>query len=357
MPKSFLLMVIIPFVLIAIYYGVFASARYVSEAKITVRRSGGSQNISSLAAGILAGGGSSSREDNLYLREYILSLDMLKHLDTSLALRQAYQGRGDYFSKLLPWASQEGFLDYYRKHVSVNFDTVSGVLTVRTESFDSEFACWMNMEIMRRCEKFINESSHRIANEQLGFISSELSRANEELQVARQKVLGFQNRHNVLDPVAQAKALSSFVLQVEAEVGRQEAELRHMRSYLAEDSTQVAAFREKLNALKEQLKEEKRKIAGGQSGKLNNISSEFMLLKFQAEFALDKYKATLAAYEKERVEALRKVKNLVVISSPHPQEEAEYPRRLYSIMTALVGLLMLYGVTKLIIATIEDHKD
>lgn len=350
-------MVIVPFLLIGVYFGVIASSRYVSESKIMVRQSGGGQNVSSLAISILTGGGSSSREDNLYLREYILSLDMLKYLDSSLALREAYKERGDYFSRLLPWASQEAFLGYYRKHLSVNFDSVAGVLTVRTEAFDPEFACRLNMEIMRRCEKFINESSHRIANEQLGFISGELTRANQELQAAKQKVLAFQNHHNVLDPIEQAKALSTFVLQMEAEAGRQEAELRHMRTFLAEGSTQIVSFREKLKAFKQQLQEEKQKISGGQGGKLNNISSEFMLLQFQAEFALDKYKVTLAAYEKERVETSRKVKNLVVISSPHPQEEAEYPRRGYIIVTALVGLLMFYGISQLIIATIEDHKD
>ncbi|RQW87469.1 MAG: capsular biosynthesis protein [Geobacter sp.] len=355
--KSFLLIVVVPFLLIAIYYGVIASPRYVSESKITVRQSGGGQDVGSLAVSILSGGGSSSREDNLYLREYILSLDMLQYLDASVGLRKAYQGRGDYLSRLLPWASQEDFLNFYRKHVSVNYDAVTGVLTIRTEAFDRAFARRMNAAIMYQCEKFINDNSHRISNEQLRFISSELTRANEELLATKQKVLAFQNRHNVLDPVEQAKAMSAFVLQLEAEVGRQEAELRNMRTFLAENSTQVVAFREKLGALKQQLQNEKQKISGGPAGKLNTMSSQFMLLQFQAEFALDKYKATLAAYEKERVEASRKVKNLVVISSPHQQEEAEYPRRQYIIFASLVGLLILYGISRLIIATIEDHKD
>lgn len=355
--NSFTGMVVVPMALIVLYAGLIASDRYVSESRVTVREGTGSRDVTSLAVSIISGGSSSSREENLLLKDYILSLDMLKYLDANIGLRKAYQQGGDYLSRLWPWASQEAFYRYYLKRIEVTSDNTTGALLIRTQGFEPEFARRMNAAIMYQCEKFINDSSHRIADDQLRFISGELARANEDLLAAKQKVLAFQNRHNVLDPIEQAKAMSTFILQLEAEMGRQEGELKNLRTFLAEDSSQVVALRNKLGALKQQIQEEKRKIAGDQAGKLNTISSQFMLLQFQTEFALDKYKATLAAYEKTRVEASRKVKNLVVISSPHQQEEAEYPRRLYIILTALVSLLILYGIIRLTIATIEDHKE
>jgi capsular polysaccharide transport system permease protein len=354
--NSFTGMVVVPMALVVLYVGLIASDRYVSESRVTVRQGGGSQDVTSLAS-IISGGSSGSREESLLLKDYILSLDMLKYLDANIGLRKVYQHGGDYLSRLWPWASQEAFYRYYLKRIEVTNDNATGALLIRTQGFEPEFARRMNTAIMYQCEKFINDSSHQIADEQLRFISGELARANENLLAAKQKVLAFQNRNNVLDPIEKAKAMSTFVMQLEAELGRQEGELKNLRTFLAENSSQVVTLRNKLTALKQQLQEEKRKISGDQAGKLNTISSQFMLLQFQAEFALDKYKATLAAYEKTRVEASRKVKNLVVISSPHQQEEAEYPRRLYIILTALVGLLILFGVTRLLIATIEDHKD
>jgi capsular polysaccharide transport system permease protein len=354
--NSFTGLVIVPVLLVVLYVGLIASNRYVSESRVTVRQGGSSQDATSLAVNILSGA-SGSLGDNLHLKDYILSMDMLKYLDSTIGLRKAYEQGGDFLSRLWPWDSQEAFYRYYLKRIEVVNDEKTGVLVIRTQGFEPEFALRMNNAIMHQSEKFINDTSHRIAEEQLRFISGELARANEDLLVAKQKVLSFQNRYSVLDPVEQAKAMSAFVLQLESEIGREEAELRHLRSFLAEDATQVVTLRSKTSAMKQQLAEEKRKISGGQSGKLNTISSQFMLLQFQTEFALDKYKATLSAFEKTRIEASRKVKNLVVISSPHKQEEAEYPRRQYIIITVLVGLFIFYGVTRLIIATIEDHKD
>jgi capsular polysaccharide transport system permease protein len=355
--RSFKLMVLLPFALTLLYYVFIASDRYVSESRVTVKQSGGNQDVTSIAAGLLTGGSPSSREDNLVLKDYILSLDMLNYLDTAIELRQSYQQQGDYFSRLWPWASQEDFYKHYLKRVEITYDDLTGALIIRTQGYRADFARRMNAAIMHQSEKFINDSSHKIAEEQLRFITGELKKANDELLAARQKLLGFQNRYNVLDPVEKAKALSAFVLQLESDIARQETELKHLRTFLAENSAQVVTLRDRLLAMKQQLAEEKQKISGGQSGKLNTISSQYMLLQFQAEFALDKYKAALSAYEKTRVEASRKVKNLMVISSPHQQQEAEYPRRAYILLTVLLGLLILFGISRLIIATIEDHKD
>jgi capsular polysaccharide transport system permease protein len=75
------------------------------------------------------------------------------------------------------------------------------------------------------------------------------------------------------------------------------------------------------------------------------------------EFATDLYRSSLAALEGARVEASRKLKHLIVIESPSLPEEALYPRRLYSMTTLLVFLVLLYGIGRLTAATIKDHKD
>lgn len=353
--KSFSFVVLVPFLLISLYYGAIASKRYVSEAKLTIRQNGASQETGSIV-NMLRGGGS-SREDNQHLREYVLSLDMLEYLEKAVGLRQAYQQQGDYLSRLWPWASQEEVLNYYRKRVQLVYDDTIGILTLRTQGFDPVFARRLNAAILHQCEKFINDTSHHIAEEQLRFISGELSRAGEDLQNARQKLLLFQNRHNLLDPVEKAKALSAFVQQIETDLGRQQAELKNLLSFLSDEAPQVIALRSRILAQNQQLQEEKLKLSGGNANKLNAVSNQFQLLQFQVEFAQDKYKAALSAYEKTRIDTSRKVKNLVIVSSPHVQEEAEYPRRLYIIITSLIALSALYGLFRLLIATIEDHRE
>lgn len=67
--------VLVPFVLSILYYSFFAANRYVSETMVSVRSANESSSaLSGLA--VLAGVNSSSREDTLYLREYVHSLDI-----------------------------------------------------------------------------------------------------------------------------------------------------------------------------------------------------------------------------------------------------------------------------------------
>lgn len=71
-------MVALPFLLAAIYYSVFAIDRFVSSAQVVVRQDGASPGgqVPGLAT-LLTGANTTSREETLYLREYITSMDMM----------------------------------------------------------------------------------------------------------------------------------------------------------------------------------------------------------------------------------------------------------------------------------------
>ncbi|MDH4189215.1 MAG: chain-length determining protein, partial [Betaproteobacteria bacterium] len=100
-----------------LYWGPIASDRYVSEATIIVERtdfSGGSQmDFASLLTGGKGG------HDLLLLREYLLSVDMLRKLDARFHLRAHFSDpRRDPLSRMWPeGTSQEWFHRYYLSRV------------------------------------------------------------------------------------------------------------------------------------------------------------------------------------------------------------------------------------------------
>jgi capsular polysaccharide transport system permease protein len=51
------------------------------------------------------------------------------------------------------------------------------------------------------------------------------------------------------------------------------------------------------------------------------------------------------------------LKSLVVVESPAKAEMALYPQRLYNLATLLVIFVLVYGIARLVIATIQDHRD
>lgn len=350
----------VPMVLAVLYYAVLAADRYVSEAKITVRQSGESAaaaDVSGIAM-MMAGMNTGSREETLYLKEYIYSLDMLKHLDAKFDLRKAYGSAGlDPIYRLYSGASQEWFLWYYRNRVEVTFDDVTSLLTVRVEGFTPELVQLINAEILAQSERFVNEISHRLAREQLAFAEGEMLKARDRYQTAKSRLVAFQNKHTVFNPLAQAEAATGLSTQLEGELAHKEAELKALLGYLQEDAPQVVALRNQIAAFKSQLGMEKGKVTSGTGGRLNSLASEFQNLLLEAGFAEDAYKAALTAMETTRIEASRKLKNLVVVESPAKPETAVYPQRLYNLMTLLLGLILVYGIVRLVVATIEDHRD
>jgi capsular polysaccharide transport system permease protein len=64
-----------------------------------------------------------------------------------------------------------------------------------------------------------------------------------------------------------------------------------------------------------------------------------------------------AALEAARIEAARKLKSLVVVEAPAKAETAEYPRRIYNLLTLLALCAIVYAVVRLIVATIQEHQD
>lgn len=358
-----LVVVALPLALATLYFSVFATNRYVSESTIAVQQAGNDSAAQIPGAALLLAGLSPpSREDTLYLRQYIASLGLLQQLEPQLGLRRHYeQGGIDFAARLWGGASQEDFLDYWRRRVEVSLDELSSTLTIRVQGFEPGYAQKVNKAVLAASETFVNELSHKLAREKLDFAETELKRAGEKLQAARTEVLAYQARNRLLDPTVQAQASGAIVAELQGSITRSEAELRALRSFLNDDAAQVRTLRNQIDALRAQLETERARAIGQGGGKrtekLNELAIEFQALQMQAEFALDGYKLALAAVENARIDTTRKLKSLSVIEPPTLPETAEYPRRLYSLATVLVASLLLYSIARLVIATIREHQD
>lgn len=348
-----------PMAIAVVYLFIFAAERYVSQSIVTVRQANQEpSNVPGIAM-VLGGINPPSREDTLYLQQYIHSLEMLKRLDAQLDLRAHYEAeRLDPLYRLYPGTSQEWFLEYYRSRVHVLFDDKASLLSVSVEGFEPAYAKRVADAILTESERFVNAFSQRIAREQLRFAEQELERAGQRLQQSKAKVVEFQTRHKLLDPAAQAQASGTLMAELQGALARQEAELRNLRSYLQEDSYQVQALRGQIDALRKQLEAERLRSTGsGSSERLNELAAQFRDLTLQAGFAEDAYKLALSAVENTRIDATRKLKSLVVIEPPTLPEEPLYPRRFYNLATLFIVCCLVYAVTRLVVATIRDHQE
>lgn len=347
----------LPMLLIAIYFLLIAESRYVSEAKLIVVKNGDSASSAiSSALPILGLAGNSSQEDTRYLKEYIQSSDMFDMLDKKLGLRAAFGLHGvDIFYMLPAWVSKEYALEYYRNRIDLNIDDRTGILTVRTEGFSPEFARQFNEAVLKESERFINELSHQIAREQLDFAGREVARARKELDSVKTSLLSYQEKK--LDPVTSLGVAGQILTGLESTLAGKEAELKAALGTMQEGAPQVIALRHAVAALKEQIRNEQGKLSSSDGDKLNRRAADYADQKAMADFQADLYRIALSAFEKTRVDTMRKIKSVAVISAPQLPERAEYPRRFYSLISSFFLLIVGYGFIRLAGAVVEDHRD
>ncbi|MBC2689515.1 MULTISPECIES: ABC transporter permease [Pseudomonas] len=353
-------LVILPLALAAIYYGVFATDRYVSSAQVVVRQDGGNQGaaVPGLAT-LLTGTNPASREETLYLREYIVSMDMMLLLEERLHWVEQYAAqRSDIFFWLNKDAEREDLLKYYQRMVSAHYDETTGLLRVEVQAFTPELSEQMLRTILEASEHFVNEVSHSIAREQMTFAKGELETARINYAERKTELLDFQNVNKVLDGANTAQSRATIIADLESQYTKEQAILTEMQFKLRPDSPQVKQQKQKVNAITQQLAKEKRLLVSSPGGsQLNVVASRFQQLTLDAGIAEESYKTAVAALDNARIEASKKIRTLVTVVSPNTPQLALYPERLYNLATILLGLLMLYGITRFILASIEDHRD
>lgn len=353
-------MVGLPMLVAVVYYSFFALDRYVSIAQVAVRQVGGSETpqLPGLAV-MLNGINPTSREETLYLREFLTSQDMLNVLQKKLNWSEKYAGRWkDPLYFLSTSAKNEDVLDYYRRVVNAHFDEQTGLLIIEVQAFDPEFSREVLQTMLAEAERFVNEISHKMAREQMSFAQDELNKARTEYERRRDALLNFQSQSNMLDAEASAKSRADIIAGIESDLTKERTALKGLSAVLDKDTPQIRQQRNRIKALEQQLAAETQRLVSEKSGeKLNVIASQYRNLSIDAGIAESAYKYAVGAVETARVEANKKLRSLVTVVSPNMPDKAIYPEKIYNLLTLMIGLILLFGIARFALATIEDHRD
>ena len=349
---------VIASLLAAVYWAFVASDRYVSVAHVVVQRTE-LAGIPNITIGTLLGNAAPNQEDQLLLRDHLLSVDMLQRLHAKLNLRGHYSdARRDPISRM--WfenTSLERFHEHYLSRVTIEFDDYSGVLVIEAQAYDPKTAHAIAATLVEEGERFMNAMAHRLAQEQVNFLERQVVGLQERVLEARRVVLAFQNRHGLLSPQGTAENLAGIINRLEAQVTDLRARRTAMLGYLMPNAAAVIEINLQIAAIDKQMAAEKARLAAPQGKTLNRTVEEYERLQLTAEFAQDVYKTSLAALESGRVEATRVLKKLSVLQQPFEPQYPIEPRRIYNIVIFTLLALFVAGTLHLLAAIIRDHKD
>jgi capsular polysaccharide transport system permease protein len=364
----FLYFVICPFLLFAFYQILLASPRYESQAQLIVKEPNGMATLDPAMA-IMSGFGISSGDaDTQLVQSYIHSNDMLTYLDSELNLIQHYSDTGyDVVSRLASNSSRESQLEFFLSMVNIQINEKSQVIIVKAQAFDPEVAHKLSQLLVERAEWYINEVGRNLAKSQLDFVQTEHTLVQEKLSAAKSVLLEFQRRYNLLDPEAEGMALQQISYQLEGLITAKKTQLIALSNSMTDQAPMVLQAKAELDSLVEQLNNERNRLTDESSSDTTNdsepskmgvgqILAKYSDYKINLELALQGYTSSLISLEKSRIEAYRQLKYLVVVESPTLPQDASYPKVFYNLALFLTLAMMLFGIAKIILATVDEFR-
>lgn len=337
------------------YWSIWAADRYVSKATVVLESPQLASNELSFASLLQSGG---NHKDLLLLREYLLSVDMLKIVQQKLDFRAHYNSQGDIFSRLIKKdAPIEELHNYYLRRVSVELDEYAGVLNIQAQAYNPEYAQQLVSLLLEAGEEQMNEMGRRLAAEQVHFLENELTRLNKRLILTQNKLLVFQNKQGLVSPSQTIENINQVVANLEGELARMQAKRTAVSSYQSQHSGDMKHLQSEINALREQINSQRKRLAQAAGDSLNKVSAEYNTLELQAQFAQQTYSNALAALENTQLEAARQLKQVSVLQSPLLPEYATEPHRLYNISVFALITLFLAFIASMLAMIIRDHRD
>lgn len=348
--------VILASTLLVFYYIAIASPRYVSEAQFVVKEAGG-QDSSLLGLSGL-GAVSPGMRDALILKTFLESREMATELDKAVSLKAHYE-RSDWdtLSKLNQDSTMEEYVEYYQKHVQIIHDELSDVLMVEVQTFDANYSLTVSEALLSISERFINDLGAKMASEQMSYAQKEVERSYAILTKSQSALISFQDKFKLYSPEQQSGALLTAINGIESSIITEETELKSLLAFMRDDAPEVKAKNIRVASLREQLAQEKQRLTSDDQQSLNKINVNYQEIKLNTELASDLYKSALAGLEVVRAEAYRKLKHLLVIEQPALAQEDKYPRRIHSILTWFIVLLLSYFIGRLILSIIKEHQE
>lgn len=358
--RSFAIIVGIPTLIAAIYFGFIASNQYVSETRFAIRSSqngGGNKLASLLTSSAISAGG----QDSKVVVDYIKSQDMLVTLDEKLNLVGHYSDSNiDLLSRLDRNSTREDLLTYFLKHVDIIEDSSSDIIVLRISAFSREYAQQLALNIISLSESLVNELSTRIESDTLERAKEEVALAAEKVRIANERLTQFRAVNASINPAEETSALLGLLSNIEVKLSAAKTELSEKRAFMQEGTPVIKSLKHKVAALEKQLAVERKRIAGDSAQEdggegISELINDYQPLALEQELAQQQYASALTSLELSRIETQRKKRYLVTYVNPVMPDESTEPRRVISTLIVFVYVFLAYAIGGLMWSALRDH--
>ena len=364
---SFVMMVLVPFALVAWYYASVASDQFVAEARFVVRTiqadSPQQSGEGAPETGTSALSATSLNQDAYVVTSFVRSHEIVRRIGDKLPLRDWFSDPSiDPWARLEADASQEELLDYWSDQVSAHVDGPSGIVTLQVRAFEPEHARAIAQTIIEESERLVNALSERARGDIVARAETETERAGGDYRAALAALNAYQNEVGILAPELQATAVGKLLTELLARQLETEARLTVLRQGGNTASPAYAQLQRAQDSLEAQVREIRAELAGdaadaAPSGvQISNALVEFSRLETDRLLKEKLYSLAERSLQFARAAATRQSVYVATFSEPFVAEEALYPKRIQTPLLILLALLVAWSTLLLTLASVEDHR-
>jgi len=349
--------VVLPTVVSAVYFAVFAAPQYVSEAQFIVQ---GQHNQSSMMlAGLLeAGGGGSASEDTYAVQDYVTSRDAAQLLLRTENLGAAYQTPAAdalaRFPNFYSGRTFEHFYAYYRRHVIAELDTTTGVSTLQVRTFNAQDSQRIARALVTAAENLVNRMNDRQRENTIAASEKELNESIQKLSEVNKKIDAYRDEVAMLNPNLQSQPVLKDIAALQTTVTTTRVELAQLQRSTP-NSPLIEVYKRRLTALNAEISHAETGITGSDASFVPKISGYESLI-FQRTLYEKEVSAADAGVASAKLQADRQLLYLNEITQPNLPDYAAYPHAVANVAVVFATMLGLYLMAMLLISGAREHK-
>lgn len=354
----FWLFVVLPTIVLAIYYGFIASDVYTSESKFVIR-SPNQRSVSGIGMVLQNIGFNASSDDSYLVRDYLSSRDAVQNLKAKLDIQTKYSAKSvDVVSRFgtIKEPTFENFYEYFNKKIKVVYDPASSISSLQIEAYTAKDAQNINEELLKMSEEVINRINNNAKNDILVASEKEVQEAQEVSAKAAEALAKYRVKNDVFNPEGQSAIVLQEISKLQDALIQAETQLTQARE-ITPENPQIKAMETRIKSLKKSIADKSKLVTGPSDISFSNRSVEYQRLQLEKELADKQLASAMATYEQSKNDFNKKQLYLERLAMPSLPDEATKPKRFKNTLSGFVFGLLLWGVVRLFVAGVREHND
>ncbi len=354
----FWLFVVLPTIVLAIYYGFIASDVYTSESKFVIR-SPNQRSVSGIGMVLQNIGFNASSDDSYLVRDYLSSRDAVQNLKAKLDIQTKYSAKSvDVVSRFgtIKEPTFENFYEYFNKKIKVVYDPASSISSLQIEAYTAKDAQNINEELLKMSEEVINRINNNAKNDILVASEKEVQEAQEVSAKAAEALAKYRVKNDVFNPEGQSAIVLQEISKLQDALIQAETQLTQARE-ITPENPQIKAMETRIKSLKKSIADKSKLVTGPSDISFSNRSVEYQRLQLEKELADKQLASAMATYEQSKNDFNKKQLYLERLAMPSLPDEATKPKRFKNTLSGFVFGLLLWGVVRLFVAGVREHQN